>query len=67
LKSDDDNNNNNNNTVFTREICVFFFFPSLAAEKSGCVKYADSPAFGPRNAQMPLFEFFNLLAPEFGI
>jgi hypothetical protein len=27
-------------TVFTRIICVLFF-PSLAAEKSGCVKYTD--------------------------
>jgi hypothetical protein len=26
-------------TVFTRIVCALF--PSLAAEKSGCVKYAD--------------------------
>jgi len=28
-------------TVFARAICALFFFPILAAEKSGCVKYAD--------------------------
>jgi hypothetical protein len=28
------------NTVFTRIICALFF-PSLATEQSGCVKYAD--------------------------
>ena len=28
-------------TVFARVICALFFFPILAAEKSGCVKYAD--------------------------
>jgi hypothetical protein len=42
--------------VFTRVISHFFF--SLAAEKSGCIKYADFPAFGPRNAPLSLFAFF---------
>ena len=31
----------NINTVFARVICALFFPPILAAEKSGCVKYAD--------------------------
>jgi hypothetical protein len=41
-------------TVFTRVICSIFF-SNLAAEKSGCVKYADFSAFGPRNDLMSLF------------
>ena len=28
-------------TVFARVICALFFFSILAAEKSGCVEYAD--------------------------
>jgi hypothetical protein len=44
-------------TVFTRVICVLF--SSLAAEKFGCVKYVDFAAFGPRNAVLSLFAFFN--------
>jgi hypothetical protein len=37
------------------------FFTSLAAEKSGCVKYSDFPAFGPRNALLSLFAFLIIL------
>jgi hypothetical protein len=35
------------------------FFSSLAAEKSGCVKYAHFPAFGPRNVLLSFCVFFN--------
>jgi hypothetical protein len=35
------------------------FFSSLAAEKSGCIKYAGFLAFRPRNALLSCFAFFN--------
>jgi hypothetical protein len=43
--------------IYSRNLRTFFS-SSLAAEKSRCVKYADFPAFGPRNALLSLFEFF---------
>jgi hypothetical protein len=43
--------------IYSRNLRTFF--SSLAAEKSECVKYADFPAFEPRNALLSLFAFFN--------